>query len=62
MSGSDRDLGADQVRDRLAGADGARPADDHRRDEDVVDRAVNDVKRGIDHVADKVKGLLRSDR
>lgn len=62
MSGSDRELHADEVGSRLARAAGARSGDDHLRDEGAVDRAVSDVKRSIDQVADKVKGLLRSGR
>ena len=62
MSGSDRDLHADDVRAGLAGAPGASSGDQHVGDDGSVQRAVSDVKRSIDQVADKVKGLLRSGR
>lgn len=39
------------------------PAGDTDLDQDTtVDRVVNDVREGVDRVAEKVKGLLRSHR
>lgn len=58
-----------QHRDRL-GADAAgrareadAPAGDTDLDQDTtVERVVHDVREGVDRVAEKVKGLLRSHR
>lgn len=56
----DDELDADEVKGRAKEAAGALTGDDQLENEGRVDRAVSDTKRGVDRVAEKVKGLLRS--
>lgn len=61
---TDRDrhrLDADELKGRLKKAAGALGGDDDLEREGRIDSAASTAKYGIDRVADKVKGLLRSD-
>ena len=51
-----------RAHDHHAAPDGAHHADDGRGDDTGLEAAIETVKHGIDQVADKVKGLLRSGR
>lgn len=54
-------LDADELKGRLKRAAGALTGDDDLEREGRIDSAASTAKSGIDRVADKVKGLLRSD-
>ena len=55
-------LDVDEAKGRLKQAAGALSGDRDLEREGRVDRGLSGVKKNVDHVADKVKGLLRSDR
>lgn len=59
MAGDDRTL--DEAEGRVEQAAGALTGDDDVQREGKVDRAVSEAKTSIDRIAEKVKGLLRSD-
>lgn len=59
MAGDDRTL--DEAEGRVEQAAGALTGDDDLQREGKVDRAVSEAKTSIDRIAEKVKGLLRSD-
>jgi uncharacterized protein YjbJ (UPF0337 family) len=54
-------LDADELKGRLKRAAGALSGDDDLEREGRIDSAASTAKYGIDRVADKVKGLLRSE-
>jgi uncharacterized protein YjbJ (UPF0337 family) len=56
-----RRLDADELKARLKRAAGALGNDDELAREGRIDSATSTARYGIDRVADKVKGLLRSD-
>lgn len=57
----ERRLHADEAKGCVEQAAGAPTRDDDRRREGSADRDPSAVKGNIDRVADKVKGLLRSE-
>ncbi len=59
---SDDKLNKDEVKGRAKEAAGAVTGDDDLKNEGKLDQTVSSVKEGVDKVADKVKGMLRSDK
>ena len=54
-------LDVDEAKGRLKQAAGALSGDRDLEREGRVDRGLSGVKKNVDRVADKVKGLLRSE-
>lgn len=61
MAGADDRPTMDEVEGRLEHAVAARTGDTDSERDGRIDRTTGSVKQNIDRVADKVKGLLRSD-
>jgi uncharacterized protein YjbJ (UPF0337 family) len=52
----------DDAKGRVKEAAGDLTGDGDLKSEGKVDRAVGKVREGVDNAADRVKGLIRSDR